>query len=100
MKHSLLSFFLAQAILLPACRVATATYPDSEWIRAEPENLGVSKSALAEALGYLKSKSFDDGINELIIIKDGAIIYEGDSTLRYIIYILVPKYLRVPCWGF
>jgi CubicO group peptidase (beta-lactamase class C family) len=55
-------------------------FPDKEWEKATPESQGVDEILMLEALNYLISKSFNDGIEELMIIRNGRVIYEGDST--------------------
>ena len=58
------------------------TFPDQKWAIATPEDFGMNASKIEEALNYLKSKSFEDGIEEVLILKNGYIIHEGDSTRK------------------
>ncbi len=55
---------------------------DGVFEKADPASLGVDQQKMLAALEYLKSKSFQDGIHEVLIIKDGRLIYEGDSTQK------------------
>ncbi len=48
--------------------------------RKTPGQAKIDTTKLGEALAYLASKSFEDGINEVLIVQDDHIIYEGDST--------------------
>ena len=57
-------------------------FPEKEWVRASPENLQVDEKLMLEALEYLKAKSFEDGNEEVMIICNGRVIYEGDSILK------------------
>lgn len=59
-----------------------AVYPKAEWEKVPPSTFDIDETKMLSALEYLKSKSFEDGIEEVLIIKDGRVIYEGDSTLR------------------
>ena len=55
-------------------------FPTTQWKKANPVDFRIHAERLKEALIYLEEKSFEDGIEEVLIIKDGKIIYEGDST--------------------
>jgi CubicO group peptidase (beta-lactamase class C family) len=57
-------------------------FPGESWIRAEPSSQGVDRERMMEALEYLKSKSFDDANEEVMIIRNGRLIYEGDSIQK------------------
>ncbi len=46
----------------------------------DPEEVGVSEKALKEALSYLKSQSFEDGIGEVVMLRNGLVFYQGDSV--------------------
>ena len=62
-------------------------FPTSTWSTAIPARFNIKQRQLDDALAYLASKSFQDGLNEVLIIKNGYIIYEGDSThVRHNIY--------------
>lgn len=55
-------------------------FPANTWETTPPATFKINQEKLNEALAYLKEKSFQDGIEEVLIIKNGRIIYEGDST--------------------
>jgi CubicO group peptidase (beta-lactamase class C family) len=65
-----------------SCKTVKTAFPTTEWAKVTPEEKGFDTGKLQAALAYLKSKSFQNGINEVLIIKDGVVIYEGDSTLK------------------
>jgi CubicO group peptidase (beta-lactamase class C family) len=50
--------------------------------RATPQSQGINEAKMLEALDYLKSKSFQDGIEEVVIVRNGKIIYEGNSVSK------------------
>ena len=58
------------------------TFPSTEWEIQAPEKLGVDSEKLEKALAFLASKSFQDGIDEVLVIKNGYLIYQGDSTYK------------------
>jgi len=55
-------------------------FPDMAWEKTGPESYGIDANKLNAALAYLESKSFEDGIEEVLIVKNGQVIYEGDSV--------------------
>lgn len=57
-------------------------FPDDRWYVSTPEQYNINSEKLTEALNYLESKSFEDGIEEVLIIKNGSIIFAGDSTYK------------------
>lgn len=73
-------FLLIASGLFTCTKTApTMVYPGAEWIYASPESQGIRESAMMEALEYLKSKSFYNGNDELMIIRNGRVIFAGDS---------------------
>lgn len=56
------------------------TFPGEEWQRVEPASQNVNEVIMLEALDYLESKSFEDGNKEVMIIRNGQVIYAGSST--------------------
>lgn len=57
-----------------------SVYPHAEWDVQSPEQAGLDQTKFQHALNYLKKASLEDGIEELMIIKDGYLLYEGDSV--------------------
>ena len=54
-----------------------------------PSSQNVDERILLEALEYLKSKSFEDGIEEIMIIRNGLVIYSGDSIDKKTQYLVL-----------
>lgn len=52
-------------------------FPGSDWVIASPESQGVDPAKLNEAVSYLEANSGSYGVSELVIIKNGRMIYEG-----------------------
>jgi CubicO group peptidase (beta-lactamase class C family) len=46
-------------------------------------SVGINETLMLEALDYLKSQSKYDALHEAILIKDGKMIFKGDSTHKY-----------------
>ncbi|WP_430908490.1 serine hydrolase domain-containing protein [Maribacter sp. 2-571] len=54
-------------------------FPTDSWIEKSPENLGIDAVKMQEALDYLASESGEDGLDEVFIVRNGYLIYKGDS---------------------
>lgn len=49
---------------------------------ATPHSQGIDEGKMLSALQYLKSKSLHDGISEVVIVRNGKIIYEGNKVSK------------------
>lgn len=54
-------------------------FPGRSWEEATPESQGVNPMALREAVAYLKANTGRDGVNELVIIRQGRIVWKGPN---------------------
>jgi CubicO group peptidase (beta-lactamase class C family) len=54
-------------------------FPAKEWEEATPESQGVDSAKLREALVYLAENSGSDDVKEVVIIRNGYLIWKGDS---------------------
>jgi CubicO group peptidase (beta-lactamase class C family) len=52
-------------------------FPEEHWQEAKPETQGVDSTKLKAAVSYLKSNSGSDGVKELVIIRNGVMIWKG-----------------------
>jgi len=55
------------------------TFPGEQWETATPESQGINSSKLNEAIEYLEENSGLDGVNELMIVRNGYLIWEGEN---------------------
>ena len=55
-------------------------FPGAQWETASPESQGVDKNKMRGALDELASFCGKDGLTQTIIIRNGFIIWKGDST--------------------
>ena len=70
------------AMMLIACgtdQPLEMVFPDQHWEVSSPESMGIDGQKLDSALAFLESKSFEDGIEEVMVIVKGRVIYQGDS---------------------
>ena len=54
-------------------------FPGADWEERTPESQGVDSAKLNEALNYLKSKSGSYGIREVVVIRNGYMIWKGNN---------------------
>ena len=54
-------------------------FPGKEWEEAAPESQSVDSAMLKAALDYLAENSGGDGIKEVVIIRNGYLIWKGDN---------------------
>jgi len=63
--------------------VATAStkmvFPDQHWQETEPEAQGIDSTKFNAAVSYLKNNSGTDGVKELVIIRNGVMIWKGSD---------------------
>jgi CubicO group peptidase (beta-lactamase class C family) len=52
-------------------------FPEEHWQEARPETQGLDSTKLNAAVSYLKDNSGSDGIKELVIIRNGYMIWKG-----------------------
>jgi len=56
---------------------ATMTFPEKRWQETKPEAQGVDSTKLKAAVSYLKDNSGPDSVKELVIIRNGSMIWKG-----------------------
>jgi CubicO group peptidase (beta-lactamase class C family) len=52
-------------------------FPEESWQETKPETQGVDSTKLNVAVSYLKDNSGSDGVKELVIIRNGYMIWKG-----------------------
>ena len=55
-------------------------FPGEDWLTATPERQGFDPTKLKAAVQYLADHCLEDKAEELMIIRNGYLIYQGDST--------------------
>ncbi|NND34464.1 MAG: hypothetical protein HKN76_17900, partial [Saprospiraceae bacterium] len=80
MKVILLIFI---TISISAFSQSTSTvFPGVKWMEAPPEEVGINTALLKQAVNFLEQNSGSDGAQELMIIRQGKLIYKGDSIYK------------------
>ncbi|WP_194775385.1 serine hydrolase domain-containing protein [Pararhodonellum marinum] len=57
-------------------------YPGVTWSYAQHEEIGVDETHLSHALEFLRNESFEDGIRQVMVIRNGKVIFSGDAVER------------------
>jgi len=81
-KIFILSTYSFSLMIVPLDRQAAAAsptmvFPGQSWQETEPEAQGVDSNKLKAAVSYLKDNSGSDGVKELVIIRNGRMIWKG-----------------------
>lgn len=82
--------FLIAALLWSVIRMAAATdpaaasagtmiSPGAAWVEATPVSQQMDSAKLRDAVAFLKANSGRDGARELVIIRNGRLIWKGDN---------------------
>ncbi len=93
LANSCLPSMLALLILLVSCSspqspqspletvrpTSAMVFPANDWHTATPESQGFDPQKLEDAVQHLAGYCFEDKVEELMIIRNGYLIYQGDS---------------------
>jgi CubicO group peptidase (beta-lactamase class C family) len=74
--HEFRPSFEGDAVLLLTRK---SVFPGKDWEEATPESQGVDGMKLAAAVEYLRENSGPDGVSQLVIIRNGYLIWKGAS---------------------
>ena len=55
------------------------TFPGIDWQEVTPESQGIDSAKLDAAISYLKDNTGRDGVNELVIIRNGYMVWKGTN---------------------
>ncbi len=61
---------------------APAVFPGAGWTIVPPAAQGVDAARLDEAIAYLAENAGRDGVGEVVIVRRGVVIWQGDATRR------------------
>ena len=78
--YDLLILFLLTVNIADAERMA---FPEKEWLQMSSESQGVNSKKLDSAIQYLENNSGKDSIKELVIVRNGYIIFEGREIDKF-----------------
>ena len=82
----LLTSFFCSFLMFTACteggeisKNESIVFPASEWKTSGPDQVGLSRDSLSKALGYLSNYCGANGLTQTMVIKDGYVVFAGDS---------------------
>ena len=84
MPSALLLSLLLYPVLLVGSVLEThaadsMAFPAAQWERTTPESQGIDAAALQQAVEFLKKNAPHDGVNELVIVRNGRLIWSGNE---------------------
>ncbi len=82
MSRQILFFLVVIGLCACAPVSPNMVYPGASWLKVSPTSEGVDENVMMEALRFLESKCFEDGLEEVMIIRNGRVIFHGDSVLK------------------
>ncbi len=60
--------------------VREMVFPGKDWEEVTPESQGIDSAKLDAAISYLKNNSGRDGVKELVIIRNGYMVFKGTNV--------------------
>lgn len=60
-----------------------AVFPGAEWEQATPESQGIDSAKLKAAIEYLHAHAGPDGARELVVVRNGRLIWAGENADAY-----------------
>ncbi|MBI3463980.1 MAG: DUF1080 domain-containing protein [Planctomycetes bacterium] len=79
----LLSHWTKLAVSAGTAREGQTVFPDKEWQEATPESQGVALPRLKAAVTYMDENFGPDGARELVIVRNGYLIWRGPDCDAY-----------------
>jgi len=72
--------FLAALALTWSASAADPVFPGDEWREVDPASQEIDGAKLETAIEYLKAHSGRDGVGQLVIVRNGYLIWQGDQV--------------------
>jgi CubicO group peptidase (beta-lactamase class C family) len=80
-KYSLLhALHILFLLTVTAANAERMTFPGKEWLQKSSESQSVNSKKLNSAIRYLAKNSGKDSVNELVIVRNGYIIWKGKES--------------------
>jgi CubicO group peptidase (beta-lactamase class C family) len=80
--HNFKCFLIFILVLFTISTLHAMVFPGADWAGATPESQGVNSAKLTTAINYLKSKCGSNGVTELVVIRNGYMIWKGGNIDR------------------
>src|SRR5687767_10449883 len=69
---------VASTFFVLSC-AAEMVFPGAAWEKATPESQGIDSAKLREAIKHLEANTGRDGARELVIIRNGRMVWAGEN---------------------
>lgn len=76
--HSVM-WLVASAMVLDV-HAGGMVFPEERWLEATPQSQGLDSVKLEEAVDYLRKNSGPNGVNELVIVRNGYLVWQGSNV--------------------
>ncbi|MDQ1318096.1 MAG: hypothetical protein QG588_1752, partial [Candidatus Poribacteria bacterium] len=83
LRCMMLIFWMGVMLMIGEVNAEKMVFPNIDWEEATPESQNVNSTKLKEAVTWLDNNSGIDGIKELIIIRNGYMIWKGPDIDAY-----------------
>ncbi len=77
-----LASFVAPLSPKAAIHATNLIYPGTQWAQSSPAEQGLDPEKLSQAIDYLKSHSGSDGARELLFVRNGRVVWQGDHVTK------------------
>lgn len=71
---------VAIALIIPQFSFAEIAFPGEEWTQSAPEEQGLDEARLQAAVNFLEANAGEDGVRELMIVRNGVVVWAGDNV--------------------
>src|SRR5688572_10335488 len=75
LQASILAFILGPRAVASEMMI----FPGENWVEAAPASQGLNAAKLKEAVRHLESNTGRDGARELVIVRNGRMLWRGDN---------------------
>ena len=73
------TWLVAFAVVLDA-HAGGMVFPEAQWLEATPQSQGLDAVKLEEAVSYLREHSGPNGVRELVIVRNGYLLWQGPNA--------------------
>src|SRR5687768_16139169 len=73
------SLICGMVLALQSGSATEMTFPGAQWDEVTPKSAGLDPAKLKEAVRHLEANTGRDGARELVIVRDGRIVWRGDN---------------------
>ncbi len=99
MKAKIYIIVLFLGVIMVSNSNGKNVFPGEEWHTATPESQGIDSKKLEEAINYLREGTGEDGVSQVVVVKNGYVIWQGDDiNNKHVIWSCSKSFLST-CFG-